>query len=65
MSYSLKLTLSNFSGSKIDFVASTPTLVVVPSISEALGSNEEPLALGTMIISSSPFTRVAIAYSMS
>ena len=42
MSYSLKLTLSNFSGSKIDFVASTPTLVVVPSISEALGSNEEP-----------------------
>ena len=52
-------------GSKIDLVASTPTFVVVPSTSDATGSREEPLALGIMIISSSPFTLVAIAYSIS
>ena len=63
--YALGLIYYKGESGKIDLVASTPTLVVVPSISEAFGSKEEPLALGTIIISSSPFTRVAIAYSMS
>jgi hypothetical protein len=53
MVYSLKLTLSNFSGSSTDLVASTPTLVVVPS-GFATGSSDEPLALGMIMISSSP-----------
>ena len=64
MDYSPKLTLSNFSIVFKDFVASTPILVVVPSLS-ATGSSDEPRTLGTIIMSLSPLTRVAIAYSTS